>query len=226
MKRMLVTAGSTATHIDKVRIVTNIFGGRTGENIAIAAREDGWDVTILSSNREFRDYGKYFENFRRIRFKTFDELAELMEREVREGGYDAIVHSAAVSDYRPEGIYVRDVTGSIYSLNISGSDAAKIPSSHRELFVRLVPTFKIIDRIRDPWDFQGKLVKFKLQVDMTDEQLVEIAQKSIVQSDADIIVANCLEWSTEYAYIIGRDDDDVNSVVRKDLATELIERLS
>jgi len=224
MKRMLVTAGSTATHIDKVRVVTNIFGGRTGEHIALKAAEAGWQVMLLSSNPGGESPRPEWVLERR-RFKTFDELAELMEIEVREGGYDAIVHSAAVSDYRPAGAYVLGPDGRPVPLATEGPDAAKIPSSHNELFIKLVPTFKIVDRIRKPWGFKGKLVKFKLQVGMTDERLIEIARRSIVQSDADLIVANCLEWSQVRAYVIDRNGGGA-SVHRVDLPYELLRRLS
>jgi hypothetical protein len=59
-----------------------------------------------------------------------------------------------------------------------------------------------VDLIRSPWGFKGVLVKFKLQVGMGDDELIAVATRSREQSKADIIVANCLEWSTERAFII------------------------
>ena len=38
---------------------------------------------------------------------------------------------------------------------------------------------------------------------MSDEELIEIAEKSRQHSDANLIVANTLEGSSYYAYIIG-----------------------
>ena len=222
MKRMLVTAGSTAVKVDRVRILTNIFKGRTGETIALAAAEAGWDVTLLTS-RDFTDAlaGKVS----RIPYRTFNELADLMEEEVRDGAYDAVIHSAAVSDYRPDGVYTADTESRLVSLELKGSSAGKIPSTHEELFIRMVPTFKIVDRIRQPWGFGGKLVKFKLQVGMSDDELVAIAKRSLKQSHADVIVANCLEWSSRWAYVIDKDETLVK-VSRENLPYALLRRLS
>jgi phosphopantothenoylcysteine synthetase/decarboxylase len=99
----------------------------------------------------------------------------------------------------------------------------KISSSHDSLTMELVPTEKIVDRVRDPWAFQGTLVKFKLQVDMSDDELLSIAMKSQAASKADIMVANCLEWAREYAYIL--DPQGVSRVARRLLAATLLEKL-
>ena len=69
----------------------------------------------------------------------------------------------------------------------------KIGSSHDRLILELVPTEKLVDLIRNPWGFTGTLVKFKLQVGLTDDELLAIARKSMADSHADFIVANCLE---------------------------------
>lgn len=215
MRNMLVTAGSTTMPIDRVRILTNIFKGRTGERIATTAAQTGWRVTLLTSRSGPENILEPSGSVKRVRYRTFDELAELMEREVREGNHDVVIHSAAVSDYRPDGAYVVDAAGQLVPLNATGSAAAKIPSNHERLYIGLTPTFKIIDRIREPWGFRGTLVKFKLQVDMSDEELLGIAGRSMAHSKADYIVANCLEWSDSYAYIMSADGS--TEKVRRDL---------
>lgn len=215
MSNLLVTAGSTAMPIDRVRILTNIFKGRTGEAIAKTAAQTGWHVTLLTSRPGPEEILGPGGSVRRVRYRTFDELAEMMEREVREGNHNAVIHSAAVSDYRPDGAYVLGEDGRLSPLNATGSAAAKIPSNHERLYIGLVPTFKIIDRIREPWGFRGTLVKFKLQVDMSDGELLGIAGRSMAHSKADHIVANCLEWSDQYAYIMSADGETVK--VRRDL---------
>lgn len=225
-RKMLVTAGSTATNIDKVRIVTNIFKGRTGETIALAAADAGWDVTLLTSRPAPEGCAcQGPPMFRRIRYRTFDELAGQLERHVVLKHYDAIVHSAAVSDYRPVAVHHMDDDGQLQRLGHEGSSRSKIPSTHDRLFIEMLPTYKLIDCIRNPWGFKGKLVKFKLQVDMGDEELISIAGRSIRTSDADWIVANCLEWSADWAYIIGKDGTQVK-VERKRLPDELLGRLA
>jgi hypothetical protein len=58
----------------------------------------------------------------------------------------------------------------------------------------------------------------------TDEELLNIAAKSMHDSGADLIVANCLEWSSIYAYVIEGDQKPVR-VSRDELPNELIRRL-
>lgn len=227
--RILVTGGSTQVMIDKVRCISNIFKGKTAVDIAEECGKSGYKhkgikdnyVKLLTSNQNNSSTPSFYYVDDKQYFKTYDELYTLMEKEVTTGNYDCIINSAAISDYRVEGTYV--------SAAIPGKDAeglvmidssTKISSSESELYLKLVPTEKIIDKIRDPWGFKGKLVKFKLQVGISDFKLIEIAQKSREHSKADIIVANCLEWAKERAFIITADN--VEEVKRYDLGSRLI----
>ncbi len=222
---ILVTAGSTCVQIDQVRVISNIFKGRTGIEIARVAASLGHKVTILTSH-ESGVTGQVFRDPRRIRnqitlrrFRTFDELAEQLEHEITSGEFDSVIHSAAVSDYRVASV----MDGEQPTAEVAND--AKIGSNHGALWLKLVPTAKLVDKIRSPWGFKGQLVKFKLQVGITDEELIAIARKSRRDSEADIIVANCLEWAKEYAYIIGADDQ-AERVTRKTLPFALLGRLS
>ncbi len=222
-KRMLVTAGSTAMPIDKVRILTNIFRGRTGENIARAAAGSGWQVTLLSSAPTARESADH-PLLKRKRYRTYDELAALMETEIVNNRYDAIIHSAAVSDFRPARVHVLGADGRLERLQAEGAAAAKIPSNHDRLFLELVPTLKLVDQIRSPWGFNGQLVKFKLQAAMTDAELLDVARRSLAHSQADLLVANCLEWCDQYAYILDAAGG-TEKVGRNELPGRLLGRL-
>lgn len=159
---------------------------------------------------------------------------------------DVIIHSAAVSDFKvarvyptPEhdfqdtinqggpgdmcircGVLENDETRQTRCIPEEVARDGKIPSSHGYLTMELEPTAKLVDYIREPWGFKGVLVKFKLQVDMDDGELLRIAEKSRRDSGADIMVANCLEWARERAYILaGQAAVDVK---RQDLASALL----
>lgn len=219
--KILVTAGSTQVNIDQVRVISNIFRGRTGTSMAkhLNGRHE---VTLITSNPEMTGAQvecAFGHNLRVLTFKTFDELAYLMEQEIRTGNYDVVIHSAAVSDYRVSGVF------SLVANEMVPVDASrKISSNAERLFLELSPTYKIVDKIRSEWGFTGVLVKFKLQVGMSEKELIEIASRSRATSDADFIVANCLEWSKEYALIIDRDDI-VERVSRSNLPNALERRL-
>jgi phosphopantothenate---cysteine ligase (CTP) len=236
--KVLVTAGNTQTPIDRVRCITNVFSGRTGTRIALEAFARGHDVCLLTSHPDVVGElacGDLPNGPRwRIRpFQTFADLAQLMEGEIVNGSYDAVIHVAAVSDYAVAGTYRLDESsvfdpemgtlgGDRFRERLVDASAGKVKSSHAELWLRLVPTPKLVDRIRRPWGFRGALVKFKLEVDVTDTQLSEIAETSRRHSDADLIVANSLEGMNSWALIKARDHDFAR-VSRSSLAREVVE---
>ena len=215
--KVLVTAGATRVPIDQVRGVTNIFKGRTGTMIADYLKRRGWDVTLVTSNPTLANTfsAKFIDSqleplwpeewCRVIGYQTFDELEKILQQEITTGGYDLIVHSAAVSDYKVSRVLVDGVEGGLTPVDSS----TKVSSSHPKLYLEMTPTIKLIDQFRK-WGFKGQLVKFKLQVGLSDTKLLEIAHRSLKDSNADLIVANCLEWSKEFAYVI-----DSSGVVEK-----------
>ena len=221
--KILITAGSTRTMIDQVRCISNVFKGRTGEAIAnyIASEKDQHEVTLLSSTDPETSLLEK-SNFNFIKYRTYDDLYEMMQAEITTGDYDVVVHSAAVSDYKPAGVFFDEGGNGTRLKEIDSS--SKVGSDHEELFLRMIPTEKIVDKIRDPWGFKGVLVKFKLQVDMKDLKLIDVAFNSMKHSEADIMVANCLEWSRNRAYILSDRSPGFNAkmVKRIDLPQKLL----
>lgn len=235
-KKILVTAGSTVVPIDKVRVISNIFKGRTGTAIASRCQHLGHRVTLVTSNDLLPHLASVC-----IKYRTYDELAEIMAKEISTGSYDIVIHSAAVSDYYVtrtctldiealqklmycfEGFRDEYVKGNVgeaqhwYEPLCDAADAlglhpvqvitndAKISSKHEQLFLALAQTRKLVDRIRTEWNFTGTLVKFKLEVGLTDQELLKIAYQSLQTSSADYIVANCLEWAKERAFIVAKN---------------------
>jgi phosphopantothenoylcysteine synthetase/decarboxylase len=166
-------------------------------------------------------------------YLTFDDLSRKMEWQVRSGSWDAVIHCAAVSDYQVAGVYAA-APGTRFvqdrgsweaddqkSPTLEKSLAAKVKSDEVELWLRLVRTPKLVDRVRSQWDFHGVLVKFKLEVGVTDERLLEIAEQSRVQSSADLMVANTLEDKDSWA-LLGPIDGRYQRVSRAELAERLV----
>ncbi|MFZ4648510.1 MAG: phosphopantothenoylcysteine decarboxylase [Patescibacteria group bacterium] len=216
--KILVTAGSTMVMIDQVRAISNIFKGRTGAEIALSLAKDIFSqVTLIASNER-----SLLENFdevdhlmvsgrlKLIAYRTYDELLQIMEQEIKTGSYDVVIHSAAVSDYQVSEVCIME-DEKLVAIDRS----KKVSSDNQDLYLRLVQTQKIIDLIREPWGFKGYLVKFKLQVGISDEELIKIALKSRQTSSANMIVGNCLEWAKERAYVI--TDSSSENVKRSQL---------
>jgi len=221
--RLLVTAGNTQVQIDRVRSITNIFTGRTGGRIALTAHAHGHDVLLLTSHPEV--LGEHCpnlpadQNWQLERYRTFDELEGLLDKYVRTGGFDAIIHVAAVSDYRSAGVYRwQPNTPAPVLLDRS---MGKIKSDEPELWLRLVRTPKLIDRMRSDWGFTGILVKFKLEVGIDDEKLIAVAENSRQNSRADFMVANTLEGVEAWAYL-GPINGRYERVTRQEMAERLL----
>ena len=230
---LLVTAGNTQTPIDRVRCITNVFTGRTGAAVAVEAHRRGHAVTLLTSHPQaVRDLAPSFAPAGRWAVRTyctFDDLRVAMEELVPGGRFDGLVHAAAVSDYAMAGAYV-PAAGTKFDLQtaawthgkMADVSAGKVRGHHPELWLRLVPTPKLADRVRRPWGFGGVFVKFKLEVGATDAELREIAGRSRAQSDADLLVANTLEGKDEAAWIADRAGG-WNRVPRAELARRLLD---
>ena len=81
----------------------------------------------------------------------------------------------------------------------------------------------MVDFIRTEWNFHGILVKFKLEVGVSDDELLTIAEKSRRQSSADLMVANTLDGAGEWA-LLG-NERGYKKVTRADLPGVLLDVL-
>lgn len=210
--RFFVTAGNTQVPIDRVRCITNIFTGRTGARIALEAHRRGHHVTLATSHPDAIEQPKG-DRWRCRVYRTFADLETLMASQIADDKPDAIVHCAAVSDYHASGIYAPagrtffsetdrawfDPETSLPTM--ADRSAGKVKSTEPELWLRLVRAPKLVDKIRSDWHHRGILVKFKLEVGLTEDALVAIAEKSRQDSDADWMVANTLEGAAEWALL-------------------------
>ena len=220
---ILVTAGNTQTPVDDVRCITNIFTGRTGGMIASRAHERGHAITLLTSHPAVPDSipttrVRAEPDWRVRPYRTFDDLDTAMSEELTSGKFDAVIHAAAVSDYRVAGAFTH-TDGKFEDVS-----AGKVKSSHPELWLRLTPTPKLVDKIRSVWGFAGVLVKFKLEVGLTESELLAVAEKARVHSSADLMSANTLEGMKDWAFV-GAGPTGYRRVTRAELADHLIDRM-
>jgi phosphopantothenoylcysteine synthetase/decarboxylase len=229
--RLLITAGNTQAPIDRVRCITNIFTGRTGAAIAMEAARRGHHPHLLTSSPDAVGGQAGVEV---TPYRTFHDLYRQMEAAVRGSSFDVVVHSAAVSDYLVEGVYSPTSTARFDPESrawqggpchlVEQGTGGKVKSDEPEVWMRLRRAPKIIDQIRSPWGFSGALVKFKLEVGVTDQELLSIAERSRQHSGADLMVANCLEWAGERAYL-GPHRGGYASVPRPDLPSRLLDAI-
>jgi phosphopantothenate-cysteine ligase/phosphopantothenoylcysteine decarboxylase/phosphopantothenate--cysteine ligase len=219
--RILVTAGNTLVPIDRVRCITNVFTGRTGASIALEAYRRGHVVALATSHPETIDaYNPDPARWRCLPYRTFDELDALLSSEVATKP-DAVVHCAAVADYLAAGVYSATQYGD--GLVMHDRSAPKVKSDEPELWLRLVRAPKLVDKIRRDWHYRGLLVKFKLEVGVSEQELLTIAERSRQHSHADWMVANTLEAAADWA-LLG-NEHGYRKLTRADLAHELLDVL-
>jgi phosphopantothenoylcysteine synthetase/decarboxylase len=232
----LITAGPTREMIDHVRDWGNIFSGQTGLDLALAFLALG-DVTLLTSNpAHAADYDGFYGKAGMLGIETFRSHADLhalLAHRMTDTANptDVVAMTAAVADYRPDGSFALlartpnpDGTETWITRNVS---APKVKSTHKHIAVLGTPTHKLIDQFRTPWNFKGILIKFKLEVALTDDQLLAVASASRLASSADLMVANTLEMARPQnpadaaAYLI--DDTGRTRVHRRELAQRIVD---
>jgi phosphopantothenoylcysteine synthetase/decarboxylase len=227
--RFLVTAGGTWEKIDSVRQWGNVFTGNTGLGIAKALATVG-EVDLLSSNEAHLQELRGDVKWRAIHgscFRTHGELKGGLEALMARQSYDAVFMTAAVADYKPVGVYRviwrRELSPSRQRWMVEDAQAQKVKSRHDEIAVLAERTEKLVDLFRSVWNFKGILVKFKLEVGITPEELLPVAEQSRRASAADYIVANTLEMVSgpeAGAYVLG--DTGHEWVRRQDLPARMV----
>jgi len=178
----LITAGPTWAAIDSVRVISNTASGRTGILLARDFKKLGAKVTLLLGPVGSCSLDK---GIKMLRFSFFDELRSLLERELACVKYDAVIHTAAVSDYMAPRPYRR-----------------KIKSGIKGLRIRLSPTPKIINCIKRISPF-SLAVGFKFEPQASRGVLLREARGLMRFARLDIAVANTIREGRYRAYIVG-----------------------
>ncbi len=198
--RVLITGGSSWIKIDDVRILTNIFTGRTSLFLARYFLKKKSKVTLIINDHCVKELPK---GLKVISFRYFNELKKALIRELKANSYDLIIHAAAVSDYELRKVF-----------------PGKISSGKRKMILKFIPTPKLTKTVRHLAK-NSVLVQFKLEISRLG--LLEKAHNSLARSGFDFVVANA--WkdleSGYQAFILDRNGNvkEVNS--RNSLALNL-----
>ena len=138
MRDVLITAGATRNPIDAMRFISAHSTGRTGARLAEALCGERC-VTILGSPEALT----HSPNMATCEaFSSTQDLMDKMHAWVAAHPDGLVIHTAAVGDYE-----VEPVDG-------------KIASGQESLTLKLRPTPKIVDAIRE-WSPTAKIISFK-----------------------------------------------------------------
>lgn len=170
---VLVTAGSTIEYIDSVRILTNLSSGKMGLNIAQQCLDKGFSVTLVYGHGTLNIPDDPRMNI--IRVKTTEEMFKAVRERILRGKEHVVFHAAAVADFSIS--------------NSSKKRSYKMDSRNGTKTLKLVPTAKIVDRLKE-FDKKIFLVAFKAEYDISKELLIKKAFDKLRECNGDLIVAN------------------------------------
>ena len=223
--KILVTSGGTSEAIDSVRSITNHSTGRLGKIITETLLAAGHEVCLITTPNALKPEPHPHLTIREIK-NTNDLLLEMKERVQN---YQVLIHSMAVSDYTP--VYMTGLEAVEASSNLEGfldkqNKEAKISSTDEVQVLFLKKTPKIISLVKE-WNPSIHLIGFKLLVDVSEDYLIEIARKSLVKNQADLIIANDrTQISANQHRAIFVDREQLQTVqTKEEIANLLLEKI-
>ncbi len=160
-RRVIVTAGGTHEPIDPVRFIGNGSSGRMGYALAEAARDEGADVTLISTPVALEPLA----GLTQLEVRTAQQMLEAVHQLARET--DLLIMAAAVADYRPK------ITSS-----------QKIKKTNQALQIELEPTPDILGSLKDT------PIPVRIGFAAETNDLLMHAKGKLERKNLDVIVAN------------------------------------
>lgn len=188
--KILVTSGGTSEAIDSVRSITNHSTGRLGKIITETLLAAGHEVCLLTTKRAVKP--ELHANLSIREITDTNDLLQEMKEYIQD--YQILIHSMAVSDYTPvymTGFEEVQASSDLEEFLSKQNHQAKISSTDEFQVLFLKRTPKIISLVKE-WNPAIHLIGFKLLVDVNEDHLVDMARKSLIKNQADLIIANDL----------------------------------
>lgn len=169
---ILITSGATREPIDAVRFLSNVSTGRTGALLADDLAQHGHAVTLLRGEAAASAGHVAATEV----FSSTDNLQARLRRLLGAGGFDAVIHCAAVSDYRP-----------------AETHDGKLTSYAPELTLRLVPTPKLLPGLKHFAPRPLRVVGFKLTAGADAEERALAVARLFAAGTVDAVIHNDMD---------------------------------
>ncbi|MBJ8349446.1 phosphopantothenate--cysteine ligase [Streptococcus zalophi] len=223
--RILVTSGGTSEKIDNVRSITNHATGTLGKVITEELLSKGESVTLVTTKSSVRPSSHSHLSI--VEINDVANLIETLEPLVKT--HDVLIHSMAVSDYTPVFMTDFEKVKNAEQLELfleQKNTETKISSDsdYQVLFLKKTP--KVISLVKQ-WNPSIRLIGFKLLVDVSKDELIETAKKSLVTNQADYILANDLSEITSlthHAYLVS-ETEIYEADTKKEISQLIYERV-
>ncbi len=177
---LVITAGPTYEAIDPVRFIGNRSSGRMGYAIAVAAREAGANVTLISGPCHLTQPES-------VNFVTVESAEEMQQAVLTTmQNCDVYISAAAVADYRVANIATQ-----------------KIKKNQDTLTLPLIKNQDIISMVANHKTRPFYVVGFAAET----ENIVDNAKNKLIKKNLDMIVANDVSTTGSQAMDIGFNSD-------------------
>ncbi len=188
----IVTAGPTFEPLDKVRRLTNFSTGQLGTELANSLAAVGHEVTLLIGQQATWRGERHVK-----RVETFTTTTDLSQRLQALASPDvgAVFHAAAVSDFAFGRVWCQPPQGTPTELK-----AAKLSSREGTLLAELVPTPKIISRLRE-WFPNARLVGWKYEVDGDCAAAVRRGEEQLAECHTDVCIVNGSAYGEGFGFV-------------------------
>ena len=189
---VVLTSGPTYEELDQVRRITNHSTGKLGTELAGFFKEMGFYVILLRGFYATDPNPIMADEV--IQFTTTQDLAaKLKNISCTENWVDWIFHAAAVSDFKPGRFCQISESGEVMGLDDSSSvpksRKGKIDTRQGSFWVEMIPTDKIILRLRE-WFPKAKLVGWKYEVEGGPGSVWQKAKEQVEKCQSDASVVN------------------------------------
>ena len=174
---IIVTCGPSYEPIDQVRRITNFSTGRLGITLANALTDAGHRVFCMRGEQATDPTP--IRACKTIPFSTNDDLATKIEKLIPEK-IGAIFHAAALCDFKVAEVH--DESGQTLK-------SAKFPTRGANLTLNLVPTTKVLPKLRG-WFPNAQIVGWKYELVGSREEAIEKAFTQIQEAKTDACVLN------------------------------------
>ena len=195
---ILVTGGPTPVPIDGIRRLTNRFTGKLGAEIAKELYLRGAKVKLIHGQGSYTPPNylphKIVTTYSEYKQKVITEL---------ENNYLYGIFSAAVADYQPDRVF-----------------PGKIPSGGALSQINLIPTQKVIERVRAKFPNLG-IIAFKYQENISHEELIEIANARLEKGYRAIVANRGEEYSltgSQVAYLVTKNSQPQKAIGKPEIA--------
>ena len=185
--KIILTCGPSYEPIDGARRMTNMSTGTLGTALANALTDAGHEVICLKG--EGATCAEPLRAARVLPFSTNDDLAAKLERLSHTFTAGAVLHAAALCDFK---------VARILAVDGESAAGAKISTRLGEVTLVLTPTLKVLPKLR-LWFPRALIVGWKYELVGTRDDAFAAAWRQLHESDNDACVLNGAAYGTGFA---------------------------